>query len=56
MPTEAGLETAKENVRNLFFSLAFDPDNREAAELADKALRELDRMLDAVDATGTAGQ
>lgn len=46
MPTEAELETAKENLRNSFFALAFDPDNRGTAEQADAALHELDRLLD----------
>jgi hypothetical protein len=46
MPTEAELETAKENLRNSFFALAFDPDNRDTATQADGALRELDRLLD----------
>ena len=53
MPTEAELDVAKENMRNLFFALAFDPDNPEAAEQADAALRELDRLLDP--AAPTAG-
>jgi|HubBroStandDraft_3_1064219.scaffolds.fasta_scaffold855887_2 hypothetical protein len=54
-PTDEELESAKENVRNLFFALAFDPDNPEAARQADEALRELDRMLGA-DVPDTAGR
>ncbi len=56
MPSEAELETAKENLRNLFFSLAFDPDNQEMAQQADEAMRTLDRMLAADGAARTAGR
>jgi hypothetical protein len=48
IPTDEELEGAKENLRNLFFALAFAADSKEAAEQADQALCELDSMLDAV--------
>jgi hypothetical protein len=55
MPTEAELDTAKENLRNSFFGLAFDSDNQDAAEQADAALHELDRLLDSAEsAAGSA--
>jgi hypothetical protein len=60
IPTPENLETAKENLRNLFFALAFDADSAAAAQQADAALRELDGLLDAAAATaavpGTAGR
>jgi hypothetical protein len=40
------LEAAQDNLRDAFFALAFDSGSQEAAERADAALRELDRLLD----------
>jgi amino acid transporter len=46
MATEAELAGAKENLRDSFLALALAPDNRKAAQQADTALRELDRLFD----------
>jgi hypothetical protein len=45
-PTVGGIEAAENRVWNAFFTLAGDPDNDVFAVDADRALLELDHLLD----------
>jgi hypothetical protein len=60
-PSHEEMTAAQDKLRDLFFTLAFDPDNADNVALADEALRELDRLLgvaavaDAADAADASG-